>query len=357
MQLKDRIKKIIDKIWVLTDDVDVEVVWSKHEKPFENEQPDFVDEKVNQAYLSDNKAIEHVEYIRKIKKSVIIEPDYSYCIISFNKIISCTAFYPWLLPSYIQYVLSFFKQKKKLGSAILFDGDIGANYFHFFSDVINKIWLLDTIENGNELPLIIGEKTYNTKYFQHFLKNTDLKRYKWVVQKKGEYIQVNNIYILRPLPYNKKYFEYINAVLNIPSDEKTNRRIFIDRSEKVGRRIRNFNEIKAILVKYEFEIFDTADKELEFQVNLFRSAKYVIGLHGAANANIMFSDTSLHFLEITPGNRICSHYYWLSKVLNIDYYDVIAGGDILQVNVFPESDFYLDLVKFEKAVIKMLDTH
>lgn len=355
MQLKDRIKKIVDNVWVLTDDVDYEIILNREERPFQYETPDFIDEKVNQAYLSDNKSIQHVEYVRKIKEKVIVEPNYSYCIIGFNKIVSFTAFYPWLLPSFIQYVISFFSSKKKIQTAVLFDGDIGANYFHFFSDVINKIYLLSKIENGHEIPLIIGEKTYNTKYFQHFLKRTDLKKHNWLVQKKGEYIEVGNIYILHPFPYEKKYFEKTKSILYISAKENASKRIFIDRSEKVGRRISNFNEIEPILEKYGFEIFDTADKELEFQINLFGSAKYVIGLHGAANANILFSDKSLRFLEISPGNRICSHYYWLSKVLNIAYYDAILGEDILQVNVFPESGFYLDPVKFETAVIKMLD--
>lgn len=357
MQLKDRVKKIIDTVWALTDEVEYEVILNREETPFQYEMPSFRDEKLNQAYLSDNRSITHVEYIRKIKEKVIVEPNYSYCISGFNKIISFTAFYPWLLPSYVQYITSFFRKKKKVHTAILFDGDIGANYFHFFSDVINKIWMLPNIENGLELPLIIGEKTYNTKYFQHFLKRTDLKKYNWLVQKKGEYIEVENIYILHPFPYEKKYFEKTRSVLNVPAKENVNKRIFIDRSDKVGRRISNFNEIAPILAKYGFEIFDTADKELEFQMNLFGSAKFVIGLHGAANTNILFSDKSLRFLEISPGNRICSHYYWLSKVIKIAYYDAILGGDILQVNVFPESGFYLDPIKFETAVIKMLDHH
>lgn len=356
MQLKDRIKKNIDKIWTLTGSVDYEIILNRTEKPFELEAPDFIDEKVNQSLLSDNKNITHSEYIRLIKRSVIIEPDYAYCLTGLNKIVSFTAAHPRLLPSYIKYVLSFFKKKKSFDTAILFDGDIGLNYFHFFSDVINKIWLLSNIEKGFGLPLIIGEKTYNTKYFQYFLKNTELKKYNWVVQNKGEYMRVNCLYILKPLPYNLNYFEQTKRILNIPFVGKAEKKIFLDRSSKVGRRISNFNEIEPILLKYGFEIFDTADKELDFQVNLYQSTKYLIGPHGAANTNIIFSDKDLHFLEISASNRIGCHYYWLSKIMDIKYYDVILGGEIIKVNAVPESDFYLDPVKFEKAVIKML-TH
>ena len=231
---------------------------------------------------------------------------------------------------------------------------VGTNYFHFFSDVIGKIWLLSYIPNGNSLPLIIGEKSYNTKYFQYLLKNTELSEFNWVVQKPDEYIKVRTAYLLKPMPYDSHNFARIKQMLNLPKAEST-RRVFLNRSKESGRYIENYEEIKKILDEYRFEILDTNNTTLDFQALLFDSTKYLVSIHGAGNTNIIFAQQGLRFLELNPANRIACHYYWLSKSLSIDFYNVVLGGSLLTTHVYPEPSFSIDARKFETALIKLLE--
>ena len=172
---------------------------------------------------------------------MIIEPDYSYCITDFNKIVSSSAFFPELKPSFPRYFIAkYFKTKKHLSKAILFDGQVGSNYFHFFSDILNKVWLFDKIDDNSSIPIIIGERTYNTKYFQYLLANTFIKEYNWVVQQQGEYLEVDALYFIRPMPYKKAYFNKTKALFSYVNNANKDRKVFLNRSVKSGRYIENF---------------------------------------------------------------------------------------------------------------------
>jgi len=275
-----------------------------------------------------------------------------YC--RFESACSASVFYPLLKPSVPRFVKSILQQDMKIiDEAIVFDGQTGTNYFHFYSDLIGKIWLLSYIQNGETIPLIIGEKSFNTKYFQYLFKNTELSKLNWVVQKKGEYIKVRTTYILKPMPFDSHNFRCIKQMLDLPKTENT-RRVFLNRSKESGRCIENFEEIKKILNIYKFEIVDTNNTPLDYQAQLFNSIKYLVSIHGAGNTNIIFSQQSLRFLELNPANRIACHYYWLSKSLGIDYYNVVLGRNLTSTHIYPEPSFTIDPQKFETALIKLL---
>ncbi|MDZ4845537.1 MAG: glycosyltransferase family 61 protein [Chitinophagales bacterium] len=349
--MKQFLKNKIDGIWKPTDNFSYEIISSREEKPFANEQPHFIEDAINISYANDNTKWFHREYIKKLKKPIIIEPEYSYCITDFNKIISSSVFFPKLLPSFPNYVLALFRPKEKIQTAILFDGQVGTNYFHFFSDILSKIWLFKHIPNSGQLPIIIGHKTYATPYFQYLLQHSDLGKYNWVVQKQGQYIQTQELYLLRPMPYEKSYFTKIKLLLNLPGVPAANRRVFLTRSKKAGRYLDNFEAIETILKRYNFEVIDTDGKTLDAQAHLFHSAEYLISLHGAGLTNIIFSNSNLRFLEINAANRISCQYYWLSKTLGIPYYDVVLGENLTD----PKKGFSLNPEKFEDAVKRLLD--
>ncbi len=354
--IKSKIKKIVDKCWILTDNLNYEIVLENKAKPFQLEKPCFIDDAVNKSYKLDNEKWTHSEYIKILKKRIIIEPDYSYCITNFNKIIVSSAFYPNLIPSFPRYLFNrLFKHRKYFNKVILFDGQVGCNYFHFFSNIINKIFLIEKNENYLNIPMIIGEKTYNTKHFQYLLNNSNFKQYNWIIQKNNEYFIVDELIFINPLPYKKEYFEKIKKIL-ITKDSTDNRRVFLNRSKDVGRYIENLHEIEPILNKFNFKIVDTNNTTLDFQANLFNSIQFLISIHGAGETNIIFSKKNLRFLEINPANRIACQFYWLSKELGIEYYDVILGGDLPMPYTYPtEGGFYLEPKKFEEAINRMIN--
>lgn len=352
--MKDYIKKVIDKIWVVNSGNDYEELLFSQSKPFENETPQFLDAQINQSFRKDNEYHLHGQFIRKFLGDILIEPDYLFCIKNFNEIIESSRSIVQL-PSFPRYLMSKFYHSTQLPKVIVLDGQLGVNYFHFYSDILSKLWLIKKIDNYSNIPILVSSKVFNTKHFQYALKKHFFKGLNILVPHNNQYFITNELYLLSALPYDFNNFKKIATKLkqDLPSTIP-NRRIFLNRQKKSGRNISNFESIKPILVKYEFEIVETENMSLSDQVLLFQSAKELISIHGAGNINIIFSDESLKFLEIIPASRIACQYYWLSKTVKISYYDCILGGNLEMSSNEDKTSFILEPLKLENAIIALL---
>ena len=352
--MKEKIKKFLDSLfWRYSANLNVELIANLEVKPFENLECFFDEQNVNIFYKNDNTKWLHKEEVIKVLEPCIIEPDYGNILYNFNHIYSNSTIYTNLNPSAPRYLNALLRNDFiELNESVIFDGGTGENYFHFFSDVFSKLWLLEKYKIDNHLPLLISKKTYNTRFFQYLLSNTEISTFNWRVLDK--YVKSNLTYHIRPLPYSNDYFQKTKETItkNIIKTKYPDN-IFLNRSIKSGRYIENFDEIKHILKKYDFEIFDTNEIPINEQISLFGSVKKLISIHGAGNTNILFSEPGLKFLEINPKNRISCHYYWLSSILDIDY-NVILGGDLPYIGIYPEKGFYLDPVKLEKYICEWL---
>ncbi len=294
-------------------------------KPFEDLIPDFDDGEINRSFKNDNKKWFHNEYIYKIQ-DILIEPTNKVCIKGFRTIIKETQAKGEDKPSLLKYLYYRFSFKRalKIEEAIFFDGITGRNYFHFFSDVMNTFWLSENHIENKSLPLIISKETYSTTYFQYLLKNTYLKDMNWLVQNNEDWLKIKVLWYNKSFPYKKDYWFKTIKLLGLKHDE-LKERIFINRSKKSGRSIKNIEELFPILKTYRFKIVDTGELTFEEQFTIFSQAEIVIGIHGAGNTNIIFSDLSkVKFIEIMPADRITCHYYWLSETLGFNY-TVVKG--------------------------------
>jgi hypothetical protein len=355
MQFRNLLKSFLDRCWRYDKEENCRVIHLRLEKPFQYQNPSFEDERINRSLRYDNSYYDHVEFIKLAEGNIIIEPDYLNCLRFPFTIVKASAHYPKLKPSLPRYLLSLFKSKQRIDECVLFDGQLSDNYFHFFTDVANKVIVLK--EHGMlHLPFVISEKMFKKRYFQFLLNETDFfKDINWYVLKANEYIRCKKVYICAPMPYEAEYFDHLRSSLGIEHSKDLSQRIFLNRSKKSGRNIKNWEKIQSILSKYDFQVVDTAEMSFKDQFETFSKTKYLISIHGAGNTNILFTPKELHFLEICPENRIAGQYYWLSKALGIEYYDMILGGALPYTNTYPEMDFNLDPTNFESALKKMLN--
>ncbi len=353
-KIKDWLIKMVDScFWGYSEKLKHEQLAKIEIKPFRNLECKFQELEVNKSYISDNKKWEHKEEVIKIIEPCIIEPVYANVLFNFNHIYSNSVFYSTLKPSVPKYLKTlFFSDFTELDESIIFDGGVGTNYFHFFSDIFSKLWMLEKYNIKLSIPLLIDTHTYHTKYFQYLLKNTEISSYNWHLMKK--HVKSKITYILRPLPYSFEYFNKTkNFLIRSIQKKQFHERIFLNRSVSSGRYIENFTEVEKILKKYDFQIFNTNKIPLNEQISLFNGAKIIISIHGASNTNLIFSERGAKFLEISPQNRISCHYYWLSSVLNVEY-NVILGGCLPYIRIYPEKGFTLDPLKLENYILEFL---
>jgi capsular polysaccharide biosynthesis protein len=111
----------------------------------------------------------------------------------------------------------------------------------------------------------------------------------------------------------------------------TGRRLFIGRKGTKLRRLKNEDEIAAMLAQYGFETFTPSAGDQRSQIEAFGAADIVVAVHGAALTNLVFCRPGTRVVEIFPSNFIKSPYLWLAAKLDLKYEGFFAGnGDYWQ---------------------------
>lgn len=94
-----------------------------------------------------------------------------------------------------------------------------------------------------------------------------------------------------------------------PDESNLPRRVYISRAG-YSRSVLNEDEsFRSVLAPLGFVKVDMAQFDVVEQMRLFREAEFIIGVHGAAFANIVYSGSSVGILEMIPPNRVCPSYF------------------------------------------------
>ena len=105
--------------------------------------------------------------------------------------------------------------------------------------------------------------------------------------------------------------------------EHGQRKIFISRANANYRRLENEADVERLVAAYGYEIVRLEELTFAAQLRLFSEAKVVLSLHGAGLANIIYSPTSTHVVEIIDPSfpnpeyfdlaTAMGHFYWMVK--------------------------------------------
>ena len=202
------------------------------------------------------------------------------------------------------------------------------NYFHFFNDLISKLFFIK--DNGidlNNFTVVVSQKLYEKEYFKVTIENSWLKDLTFHVQT-DEWIEFKTALFCKPLTHTLKYFKQTVRLLLPENSGNGRRRVFITRDAKTFRFIDNMKELLPVLESYGFEIIDSAKLSFLDQLRIFSECSILIGVHGAGLTNMIFRQgRSLSVVEIAnPFEYIPFHYIMLSAQFKYPY-TVILGKD------------------------------
>ena len=250
--------------------------------------------------------------------------------------------------------------KKINGNVLsLVQGASGNNYFHFLFDIVTKIKIceqkidLHTI-NFFYLP---GKYTWQKKILSVF--NIDPN--KIIDSQKNRHILAENLFVVEHPWYKTGFVQ--NEIINIPDwiifylREKfinlkkrfdANEKIFIDRSDSIYNHCKLINNAEVINFFEDNGFTSYRVSELDFfeQIYLFNNAKVIIGPHGAAFTNLIFSNPKTKVVEIIPNTHISQKCNKLSKILDLNYYRF----EISKVENQNLGDMILDLNHMDKIL-------
>jgi len=198
------------------------------------------------------------------------------------------------------------------------------NYFHFFNDVLAKIFFLQ--EKGiplDQYTLVVSENLFKKEYFQFFY-GTWKDAFIWHIQK-DEWIQFRTAIFCKPYTHSKRLLQKSVDLVRVHRQSTGSyRRIFLIRNRATLRFIENENEILNILKPYGFEVVDTTDLSFLEQVALFSETSHLIAVHGAGITNILFGST-MSILEIHHSSDYMPfHYIMLASLFDFRH-QIILG--------------------------------
>ncbi len=258
--------------------------------------------------------------------------------------------------------------KKKFSGNLLslVQGASGNNYFHFLFDIITKIKIVETKYKLNDIDhfFVPGISDWQ----REILSTLDINQNKLIDSKKYRHITADNIIALDHPWYKKGRVQ--NEILNIPNwiifylrdkflqySKKFNcsDKIFIDRSDS------NFNHCKLInneevinfLTDNGFESYQVSKLNFFEQIYLFNNAKVIIGPHGAAFSNIIFSKQGLKLVELIPSDHLSKKCEKISNLLNFDYQKIKLNKEINE-NIDTIGDIRIEISELKKILKQIL---
>ena len=209
------------------------------------------------------------------------------------------------------------KIKKKIDGkvlSILTGGGGNNNYFHWLFDVLPRIEIYNKYNKKNELDFLLVPD-YSKNFQIETLDLLNFKKNKILSSTSYRHISAKEI-ILTEHPYcidkfnqdelnipiwisqwlRKSFlFNNDNNMKNFPS------KFYIDRGDSNygdSRSIINEKEVKDYLKILGFEMVQLGKLSFLNQVKLFNNAEYIVGLHGAGFANIVFCKENAKVVEI-----------------------------------------------------------
>lgn len=228
------------------------------------------------------------------------------------------------------------KLKGKVFS-LLSGGAAKTNYYHWLFEILPKLEILsktEKIENIDYFLLPSTKMDYQLETFNLLniphKKLLDSNSYKHIICD-DLYAVDHPFRLTNNTAYDTDYiplwiFEWLrNNFLKFKSSKFFGDKIFIDRSKSISahRDIKNKDEVYKIFKDNDFNFIRPENFGLRDQISIFFSAKKIVGLHGAAFANICFCSPKAEIIEFktaTTGMDIAN----IALKHNLDYKGIIC---------------------------------
>lgn len=132
----------------------------------------------------------------------------------------------------------------------------------------------------------------------------------------------------------------------------TNDRIYIQRT---GRR-KVLNEAKLILLlkKYDFSVIEDIPRSFNDQLQLYHSASFIIGPHGASFANILACREGTQLLELFSDTYVPEYFRYLAHILDLRYAAYCNGAPVGSDHRFVQDNITVNLEDLEQQLLHVL---
>ena len=205
---------------------------------------------------------------------------------------------------------------------VFYNGNL-QNYYHWMVEAILSLYMLCKVREGNAkvvLPAALGQAS-KLPYIESLkllgfgdieltfsaAPVVKLERATWVTGR-GDLVDDFPPHVLR---------EFQSHVAASLAPAVGQRRLYVEREHL--RRVENAVEVREFLERAGFSTIRLDGMSLLEQVTLFASADFVVGPHGAALSNLMFSPPSTRVIELMPNTEMRPFFWQISSKIGHEY--------------------------------------
>jgi hypothetical protein len=275
-------------------------------------------------------------YVFDYRSPVVIEPRFGYAITPPAHLIDLSLTHGYMthtvdgrtwvgLPSVSQYLRTRLLRRGRVvreGVVASLASPWPENYYHFITDVVPKLVLMDACGVGRDVPLLVLRGLAETRFFREALTLGRFPERRFLVTEDDTFVETGEL-IFANSSVKTFLAETLLAVrdyFGVAADGRGERRLFITRSPARGRTVTNFSEIEDVLERYGFEVVDTDGLSLRAQIDCFAGARYVAGIHGAGLVNMLFrAGQPLDLLELHPPEKAVTCFEDMAGALGFGF--------------------------------------
>lgn len=93
------------------------------------------------------------------------------------------------------------------------------------------------------------------------------------------------------------------------------------------RGVTNEDEVQALFKKKGWELISPENLSIPAQMQLFKQARAVCGLHGSALTNLLWASPGCRVLELCPSNFLAGAFEWLARILDLPHAFLVCKSD------------------------------
>jgi hypothetical protein len=222
-----------------------------------------------------------------------------------------------------------YKSIKRIERASL--GLPSSGFYHWLSEDLSDFLIYQT-----ELP-VLNYKNSNiaNQEVMEVLEKTTIQCDKWVIVEELTFVtKGQDLGYIHPVgaQFLKKF-----ASSNVPNKQSRNEKIYVSRS-KSRRSIPSENAIENYLLGRGFRIVHAEGLTFFDQVEIFSSAKLVVGIHGAGLSHALWPE-NCNLIELMPINRVNRCFEWQTLICEGDYQLIYFNPDLpAETTLIPQLD-------------------
>jgi hypothetical protein len=223
---------------------------------------------------------------------------------------------PFQLPIFSRLRLPPLQHQEGIFATILSPGSASPNYFHWLVETLPRIAILEEAGMEDYRLIVPGSlSSWQAESLDRLGFGPDRR-----VGFGEQHWQIDSLLVPSLLGYpgmcRPSAAAWLRRRLGVSEQAVGTRRLYVSRSRANHRKVANEEEVIAVLFSFGFERVFTEAMTLQEQISLFSQAQFIVGLHGAGLANVLFAP---------PGGRVLEFMSPLPEYVNACYYSLSSA--------------------------------